>query len=45
MRTRAKEAAFWLAVALAGAAGVWLVKITAARLPLPQGAKDAAAAL
>ncbi len=43
--TAAKEGAFWLAVALAGAVGVWMVKIVAARLPLPQGAKEAAAAL
>ena len=45
MRRQAKELSFWAAVALAGVAGVWMVKIAAARLPLPQGAKDAAAAL
>jgi hypothetical protein len=43
--TAAKEGIFWIAVGLAGVVGVWLVKIAAARLPLPQGAKDAAAAL
>jgi hypothetical protein len=45
MKRRAKEAAFWAAVALAGVVGVWMVKITAARLPLPAGAKEAVAAL
>lgn len=45
MKARAKEAAFWVAVALTGAAGVWFLKIAAARLPLPEGAKDAIAAL
>lgn len=45
MKRQAKEAAFWVAVALAGVAGVYFVKIAAARLPLPPAAKEAAAAL
>lgn len=45
MNRRAKEAAFWVAVALAGALGVWMLKILGARLPLPDGAKEAIAAL
>lgn len=45
MKRQAREAAFWIAVALTGVVGVYAVKIAAARFPLPDGMKEAAAAL
>lgn len=41
----AKELAFWIAVGLAGAATVGLLKTIAGRFRLPQGFEEAVAAL
>lgn len=40
-----KETAFWLAVGLAGAATVGLLKVLAGRVKLPQGLTDTISAL
>jgi len=40
-----KDVAFWGAVMLAGAVGVSLIKVMAARLPLPDGVNEWAASL
>ena len=40
-----KEIGFWIAVGLAGAVTVGLLKIIAARFPLPSGLEEAIAAL
>lgn len=40
-----RDLAFWAAVMLAGVAGVALFKVAAARLPVPDGLNEFAAAL